>query len=539
MIALIIPPGWTLHPGGAHIALPLLKGYLQTKDIQSSLFDLNVGSASFHDARITEETVTDACSTLSVHQMNDAYFSVEDRLGTIAKGYGGKWFAHEGYQHLACDLGDPKSVYEYSKMPSPFTAYFVNQVIPEIRKINPAIVGLSLYVPSQMLTAFEFVRLLRAAGYTGFIALGGNMISRIIGEMKLQWVFNLVDGLIIYQGEEALARIYRVLKGDGTLESVPNLTWRDADGFIRVNEVSLLKPNQFELPDFTGLPHNDYWGSKYFTMVGARGCFYGKCSFCAIPFGWGPKNYIGMSPGAAVVQAMNTAYRSFGVRRFKFIDEALHPKMLREMSAVRDAYAADFEFEGYVRFDPTWASSGFLKLCRDIGLRKAYLGLELAPGETRNVLNKADRADPLAVLKEMARWGIKAHVFCLFGYPGTGIDDAIRTLEFALQHSQYIDTLDIFPFYYAKHTKVDGVRAVDEPRRTWRTEHKYVPDADGVLRPEDVDLLSTKLSAIAWREHPQWLHPIYRMFSPWYDARKGAPREKATASDQRPQIALG
>jgi radical SAM superfamily enzyme YgiQ (UPF0313 family) len=518
MIVLAIPPGWTLHPGGAHIALPLLQGYLRQRGIDTRLYDMNIGSATHHRATITESSVRTACENLSASRMNEVYFNVEDRLGDIAKSFGGKWLAHEGYQHLDCDLGDPESVRKYSRYPSPFTDYFKKKVIPEILGLNPKIVGLSLYVPSQMLTTFEFVRLLRAAGYEGFVALGGNMISRIAKDMKHEWVFDLIDGLTTYQGERALEELYQSIKAGAALDGIPNLTWRNSDGQIVENNIDLLKPNQFAPPDFEGLHHDEYWGTKYFTMVGARGCFYGKCSFCAIPFGWGPGNYIGMAAGSAVVRAMNNAYTQFGVRRFKFIDEALHPRMLREMDAVRSEYAADFIFEGYVRLDPTWSSTEFLQLCHRVGLRKAYLGLELAPSDTRDVLNKADRGDPVLIFQRMKDLGIKTHVFCLFGFPGTGIDEALATTDFALKHSEKIDTLDIFPFYFARHTKVERIKIVEENARTWRTEHKYEPDAPGVLWPEEVEHLTERMNAIVWRERPQWSHPVYRMYSPWHDS---------------------
>ena len=50
-IALILPPGWTLHPGGPHIALPLLKGFLQHHDIETRLHDLNIGSTKYHNTK--------------------------------------------------------------------------------------------------------------------------------------------------------------------------------------------------------------------------------------------------------------------------------------------------------------------------------------------------------------------------------------------------------------------------------------------------------------------------------------------------------
>jgi hypothetical protein len=83
MIVLAIPPGWTLHPGGAHIALPLLQGYLRQRGIDTRLYDMNIGSATHHRATITESSVRTACENLSASRMNEVYFNVEDRLGVI------------------------------------------------------------------------------------------------------------------------------------------------------------------------------------------------------------------------------------------------------------------------------------------------------------------------------------------------------------------------------------------------------------------------------------------------------------------------
>lgn len=238
MISLFVPPGWTLHAGGPHIALDLLKGYLEAHGVEAETCDLNTGSAVYHKTRITEAEVVASCRRSSADDMNATYFGAEDRLGTIAARYDGTWFAHEGFQRRGCDLGNPEHVREYSREASPFTAYFLENVIPDIIQRDPKIVGLSIYVPSQLLPTFEFVRLLRQFGYRGFIVLGGNHITRIATDMRLPWVFDLVDGIVAYQGERTLKDLYLCLRESGRLETVANLTWRDSDGVIRTNQTS-------------------------------------------------------------------------------------------------------------------------------------------------------------------------------------------------------------------------------------------------------------------------------------------------------------
>lgn len=176
----------------------------------------------------------------------------------------------------------------------------------------------------------------------------------------------------------------------------------------------------------------------------------------------------------------------------------------------------DFSFEAYLRLESAWVKPKILKDSAAAGLKKVYLGLELIPSDERDLLTKSDNADPLTLLKSLRDVGIKAHVFCMFGFPGTGIKEAFETVEFCLKHHDLIDTLDIFPFYYARHTKVEGVSIVDEDHTSWRVEHNYIPASASTLPIEDVTVLAEQLGQLVWSEYPKWFHPLYRMYSPWH-----------------------
>jgi hypothetical protein len=484
-IVLIQPPGWTLHPGGPHIALPLLKGFFQNKGISTKVYDLNVDVTNHYQVFISEDDVIAACKTLDPKEMNKVYFGAEDRLQKIAAQYDGTWFPHEGYRRNHCNLMSPQDIFDFSQLDSPFTNYFKNTLIPDILKQDPCLIGISITVPTQMLQVFELVRLLRKAGYSGFIALGGNIVTRLYKDLALPSVFDLVDGLVHLQGERTLFDIYSNLKNNKDLSLVPNLTWCN-EGVITRNLSMTLKPSEFSAPDFSDSPQM-YWGTPYLTMVAGRGCYYVKCSFCSIPFGYGEKGYIGASPAEKVVGWMQDCSKAYNISRFKFIDEALHPKIMDHKKSAK------------------------------AGLKKVYLGLELIPSDGRDLLTKLDHADPLRLLSELKEAGIKTHVFCMFGFPGTGVKDAFRTVEFALKHHDLIDTLDIFPFYYARHTSVEGVIIKDDPKHTWNVEHVYEPNSPSTLHPSKVSILAEQLGNLVWKEQPQWFHPVYRMYSPWHN----------------------
>lgn len=510
-VSLILPPGWTLHPGGPHIGLPLLQRFLRERQISTQLLDLNIGVAHFYGAHVSESSVEESCREDDPSLMNDIYFGAEDILNSEAKKYSGTWLANEGFNFSTCDLASPESIRHHMSQKSPYTEYYIKEILPQIHSFLPTIIGFNIIVPSQMLSAFQLISLLREQGYRGLIILGGNHISRIASDMKLSWVFDLIDGVSTLQGEETLLSLSL---GD-QLEHVPNLTWRNPAGAYIENKRRVLEKGLFSRADFSGTPVGQYWGTPYLTVLGSRGCYYGKCTFCAIPFAYGDKKYIGRSPTSEIFQSLVEGIETYGIKNFKFVEEALDPRMLRQLSPMIIERGLEVVLEGYIRFDEVWAQPKLLEMCARAGLKKGLLGLELAPSEKRTVLNKSDRADPVQILQRFKDAGIKTHLFCLFGFPGTGIEEALETVEFVLKYRDLIDTLDIFPFYYARHTQVALVDIIKEPERSWATEYRYKPAHPSVLEPEKIDYLVKELSQVIWNECPRWFHPIYRMFSPW------------------------
>jgi hypothetical protein len=445
--------------------------------------------------------------------MNAPYFQAQEGLLASLNGSSARWEPKLGYEDSRYDSCNPQSVRQALLKPCPLDAVLTELATKLLKDCDPGVVGIGIAVPSQILPALYAARALRNCGFSGSIILGGNVVTRLATKMALPWLFDLVDGLVLFQGEIALPAICDA-PDRRQWASIPNLVWRD-NGAIRTNPTQVLSPAQFGPPDFQGLPIQDYWGTQFLPAIGSRGCYYGRCSFCSIPYGWGNGGFLGNDTAESVVDQLQTGVTRHGIRRFKFVEEALHPGLLLRVADQLIDRGLEVEFEGYARYDQSWFAPGLLQRLSDAGLRKLYLGLELAPSQNRDLLNKADHADPAGLLTALSDHGILAHVFCMFGYPGTGIDDALTTVDFALKHESLIDTLDVFPFYFATHTNVHGVVVKEEPDRDWALEYKYEPALPGVLSMEEVAALTADLETFLWRTTPRWLHPVYRLSSPW------------------------
>lgn len=512
-VILFFPPGWPLTVGGPHLALALLKGFLEQRGCRADIVDLNIESAVDNRADISATAVQEACEKPTLTSLNVPYFAAEDHLSTIARQFSGEWDLQSGFQFKSYDPASSDSIRQHIGVKSPFTDFLCRRAVSQVLDGDYSLVGISIALPSQILPAFELSHLLRKAGFKGRIVLGGNMVTRLADKIHLNWVFDLVDGVICFQGEEALLTL---AQNTADLSGVPNLIWRK-DGQIVTNPAHTLQRQNFSMPDFNGLPLEKYWGFQYLPIVASRGCYYGKCTFCAIPFSWGNGGFIGHSSPEDVVVTMKRSYERYGISHFKFVDEALHPQLLRQIAELLVNESIPVAFEGYARFDTAWGDPKFLALLSKAGLRKVYLGLELAGTNSRTLLNKGDLVGKGAtrIFQNLNEAGILAHAFCLFGFPGTGVDDAMQTVEFVYRHKQLIDSLDVFPFYYAKHTKVEGVNANLNPSKDWAVEYDYEPLRKGVLSQNEVAALCKQVEDFLWNDSPSWLHPVYRMFSPW------------------------
>ena len=514
IVHLINPPGWILNPGGAYIALPLLKSALHNQGIEARVIDTNLDVATFYDLKINQSDLENIENDFSLAALNKPYFREQNKMQELAAAFNASWDIQLGYIPVYYDFGSSESVKEFSNHQSVYTSYFKSELIPVIQRNNPLLIGISVTVPQQLLPTFEFCRLLRIEGYEGKIILGGNMITRIGSNFNLPWVFELIDGLILFQGENSIPDYLKCILNNLPVSNVPNLVWENR-GEIISNRIEYLKPNEFSRPDFSDLRVGEYWGNNYLTLLGSRGCYYGKCSFCAIPYAYGNNGFLGHDKSSNVFEDIVFNTEKFGINNFKFTDEALHPTILKILSEEIISHNVECNFEGYARFDSFWKNEQFLKLVSKAGLKKVYLGLELIQSSKRDLLNKSDSDNALEMLQKFNDAGIKVHLFTLFGYPGTGVDDAINTIQFALKHQKLIDTLDVFPFYYAKHTKVPFVKPIIYKNKDWAIEYDYKTEIEGALKKEEVGFLCEKLEDVIWDERPEWLHPTYRMISPF------------------------
>ena len=536
-VLLIFPPSWTYCTGSAHLSLPLLRSSLSSAGFRVDAWDLNWEFGDTHTSPIRAEDARNACLDGRLEEMNEPFFNAEDRLQQIAKAHRGQWNAQAGFESSIVSADSSISVLQAVDGDSPFRDWFRNVVLPRIEAIDPLLVGISISATQQLFPSMQLCHMLRNSGFRGFIALGGNTISRLWDELRNAQLFETVSGFFRFQGESAIVALAKALANGQAPQKVPGLLWCDHGIVIENSGLAPVNIQTAVSPDYEGLPVGQYWGANYLTLVAARGCYYGRCSFCAIPYGWGQGGYTGVRSPLLVLRDMKRLAQQHGIRRFKFVDEALSPKFLRELAELIIEAGAKFDWEGYTRFEPAWYQPEFVNLLARSGFRKGYFGLELLPSSGRSLLNKRDDAQPEKLLPSCSAAGIKVHFFCMVGFPGSGVAEAEETVRFLIDNADRIDTADLFPWTYAKHTVVPGVEPLIDPTRDWALEFEHA-SAPTVLSSHDVRKLADACEDIIWNEAPRLLHPTYRLVSPWRSCTAEPAQHKLdTARPNKPEAA--
>jgi hypothetical protein len=151
-------------------------------------------------------------------------------------------------------------------------------VIADIEREQPDLVGISIPSMAQMTPGMTIAALIKERGLACHVTVGGPHTTMLRERLaRSPELFELIDSVVVFDGEVPLLRLAQALDGDRDLSSVPNLIYRDGDT-IRVTERKTPeKIGALPLPDFAGLPLDRYLAPRLtLPLLTARGCYYGK-----------------------------------------------------------------------------------------------------------------------------------------------------------------------------------------------------------------------------------------------------------------------
>lgn len=377
---------------------------------------------------------------------------------------------------------------------NPALRYLRDHAVPAVLRDDPRLIGVVLGHPDQLVQIPVLGRLLRQAGYRGFLVLYGSHEDVVTPEdlaadllptagAPPHLLFRDYDGVLIGEAETPLAALYAALCGARPLASVPGLiapghgVAPSAPPPARPEDLHALAPLRCDLVDPAAYP----FPAPVLDLRLSRSCAFGRCAFCAIT-----SHQAGYRarPSAAAVADLRAAHEALGSRFSFFRDDLLTPAQLRELGAqLRE-----------LPFAPRWAARARFEagLTREVlatahagGLRELWLGLEAASPRVRSLMVKGVGQRVVErILADADEVGVRARVLCMLGYPGETEAEARETLAFLERHLFRIAHAALTPFQLMRKAPLFaqaprlGLTLAPDPAPPWER-LRYAARAEG------------------------------------------------------------
>ena len=249
---------------------------------------------------------------------------------------------------------------------------------------------------------------------------------------------DFIDGIIPGEGELALLHIMDK-SNEGKFHQTPNLAFSRA-GTVKFNPPGVIDDlDGLPPPDFSDFNLERYMcAEKILPVLTARGCPWGKCSFCTHHRSY--KRYRQASV-EKTVSDMEYLKDRYGVRFFNVFDEMIPPARFRNLARRLMKQGLDICYSAYGKpvknFDcPT------LKIIHDSGCRLILWGVESASQRVLDRMHKGTRVDEIKeVLRCASETGIKNLVFMMFGFAGETEEEFQQSLSFLESNKMFIHAL--------------------------------------------------------------------------------------------------
>jgi anaerobic magnesium-protoporphyrin IX monomethyl ester cyclase len=327
--------------------------------------------------------------------------------------------------------------------PSLLKAFVEHAVKKFIFPTGAKMYGLSCIGQEQMIFSLLLGARLKSEQETPII-VGGTIFSRIFerGNLLPGWFAKYFDVVVRHEGEAPTEQLLKNLReGRSLTQDVTGIVFAE-DNTIKASPNSPpLRPGALPIPDFDDLPLGRYLSAELtLPILSARGCYWGKCEFCHHGMVYGEKYEAYQVE--EVYQTVEFLAARYGAHLFAFNDEAIPPKILRQISKQFPSHSVTgWNFTGLVKFEKYFTAEDFCGIY-DVGFRSLYVGLESGSERVLALMRKNNtQATMLKNLSDATHAGIWMHCFVFFGFPGETEADAQETYDFIMGNTEIIGSV--------------------------------------------------------------------------------------------------
>ena len=346
---------------------------------------------------------------------------------------------------------DSIKYYVFDKETNIFIDYF-NSILPEIKSHQADYIGISINSSSQIIAGLTLANLLKKET-TAHISIGGNHFGRVADSVeKHKDFFELFcDSLSVEEGEIPVYELARHIAGEIPIEKVPNLMYLKEDKVVSNPIIEPLKLNDMKTPSLKGFNLKKYLVPEIIMpFQTSRGCYWRKCSFCDHDFGM----HYNIKNLDKLVEQIKIFKEKYNINKFEFIDEAISPAYMKEMSERFIKENLNITFFCDARLEKGFSKEVFEK-ANKAGLKMVLWGYESGSKKIMELINKGiDLDNRLKILKDANEAGIYNFAFIFFGFPAETKEDAMETIDVICNNTDIINSYGKSIFTMGKHTKL-------------------------------------------------------------------------------------
>ena len=335
------------------------------------------------------------------------------------------------------------------KAPLFLTDEWMLQLLDEkIKSCSPQLVGLSIPFPGCLYAALRCAQYIKQNYPEIVVTAGGGYPNTELRQISDVRFFNYVDYLTLDDGELPLKRLCEYLEGKTESDKLVRTYYLDSDRkkiIYSGNDSENVRFADTGTPDFSGLkldlyisttegsnPMHTLWQSgRWNKLVMAHGCYWAKCAFCDVTL-----DYIRRydAPSAdIVVDRMESVMNQTGESGFHFTDEAMPPRLLKEVALEIKKRRLTVSYWGNIRFDITYTAE-LCELLSESGMIAASGGLEVASDRLLKLMRKGVTIEQTTLAcKHLTDAGIMVHTYLMYGFPTETFQECIDALEVVRQ----------------------------------------------------------------------------------------------------------
>lgn len=317
----------------------------------------------------------------------------------------------------------------------------------KIKECQPQLVGFSIPFPGCLYAALRCAQFIKKNYPEITVTAGGGYPNTELRQISDARFFSYVDYMTLDDGELPLKRLCEYLEGKTEADKLVRTYYLDSNKKIVYsgNDDENVRFADTGIPDFSGLkldlyisttegsnPMHTLWQSgRWNKLVMAHGCYWAKCAFCDVTL-----DYIRRydAPGAdVVVDRMESVMNQTGESGFHFTDEAMPPRLLKDVALEIKKRKMTVSYWGNIRFDKTYTAE-MCELLSESGMIAASGGLEVASDRLLKLMRKGVTIEQTTLAcKHLTDAGIMVHTYLMYGFPTETFQECIDALEVVRQ----------------------------------------------------------------------------------------------------------